>query len=56
MKPKEGEEGEQVEDGEEKVERQEVLVLEEGFVGWARRYGEDKALTEAYIKDLWESW
>ncbi|KAJ9669702.1 Cdc25 phosphatase Ibp1 [Coniosporium apollinis] len=33
---------------------QKVVVLEGGFVKWQEKYGEDKNLTEAYQKDLWE--
>ncbi|KAI7160476.1 ClpP/crotonase [Hortaea werneckii] len=35
-------------------ERQKVYVLEGGFSKWQEAYGEDKELTEAYVKDLWE--
>ena len=30
-----------------------VCVLEEGFSGWQREYGEDERLTEGYVKELW---
>ncbi|EON68207.1 hypothetical protein W97_07465 [Coniosporium apollinis CBS 100218] len=33
---------------------QKVVVLDGGFVKWQEKYGEDKNLTEAYQKDLWE--
>ncbi|RMZ16917.1 hypothetical protein D0862_01060 [Hortaea werneckii] len=35
-------------------EKQKVYVLEGGFSKWQEAYGEDKELTEAYVKDLWE--
>ncbi|KAF2156745.1 Rhodanese-like protein [Myriangium duriaei CBS 260.36] len=39
---------------ERKGEGQSVVVLEGGFSRWQELYGEDKELTEAYQKDLWE--
>ncbi|OQO02643.1 hypothetical protein B0A48_12171 [Cryoendolithus antarcticus] len=33
---------------------QKVMVLEGGFGKWQEVYGEDKELTEAYAKDVWE--
>ena len=33
---------------------QTVYVLRGGFTEWQEKYGEDKALTEAYQKDIWE--
>ena len=35
--------------------KQDVCVLEGGFGAWQSRYGEDKNLTEGYVKDLWEA-
>lgn len=34
--------------------RQEVYVLDKGFVGWQQKYGRDESLTEAYAPDIWE--
>lgn len=44
------------EDSNGKVESpgQKVLVLEGGFVKWQEKYSEDKRLTDAYEKDIWE--
>lgn len=42
-------------EGEGAVE-QEVLVLDRGFEGWQRVYGEDERLTEGYVKDIWENY
>ncbi|CUS10828.1 unnamed protein product [Tuber aestivum] len=56
-----GGEGEGAVDGredqreEEKVKKQEVLVLEGGFVEWQAKYGNDERLTENYNKELWEA-
>ncbi|EMC93475.1 hypothetical protein BAUCODRAFT_75765 [Baudoinia panamericana UAMH 10762] len=41
-------------DGEDVERAQRVVVLEGGFVGWQEVYGEDKELTEGYVKDLWD--
>ncbi|KAI9678253.1 MAG: hypothetical protein M1817_006198 [Caeruleum heppii] len=38
----------------EKPKKQEVLVLEGGFVKWAEKYGEDSRLTDAFAKDIWQ--
>ncbi|GAB7363682.1 hypothetical protein MBLNU230_g4250t2 [Neophaeotheca triangularis] len=35
-------------------EGQKVWLLDGGFVKWVEKYGEDKALTEGYQKDIWE--
>ncbi|KAF2164357.1 hypothetical protein M409DRAFT_25236 [Zasmidium cellare ATCC 36951] len=35
---------------------QKVYVLDGGFQKWQEKYGEDKELTEAYHKDLWEDY
>ncbi|RPB03725.1 hypothetical protein L873DRAFT_1668581 [Choiromyces venosus 120613-1] len=37
------------------AKKQEVLVLDGGFVEWQARYGNDKRLTENYNKELWEA-
>jgi len=34
---------------------QKVYVLQGGFSQWQEKYGEDKRLTEGYVKDLWDS-
>jgi hypothetical protein len=39
--------------GEEASQRQEVFVLDGGFATWQAKYGEDAALTEAYVRDIW---
>ncbi|KAH3682166.1 hypothetical protein WICPIJ_006863 [Wickerhamomyces pijperi] len=31
-----------------------VWVLRGGFVNWQEHYGEDTALTEGYVKDIWK--
>ncbi|CCU78424.1 hypothetical protein BGHDH14_bgh02821 [Blumeria hordei DH14] len=33
--------------------RQLVFILDDGFVGWQKEYGEDSRLTEGFRKDLW---
>jgi rhodanese-related sulfurtransferase len=38
--------------GDEK--EQKVYVLDQGFVGWQERYGEDSRLTEGYRKEIWK--
>lgn len=42
--------------GEEEGSKQEVYVLEGGFVQWQEKYGEDDKLTEAYVKDIWDEY
>ncbi|CAD6505108.1 BgTH12-00604 [Blumeria graminis f. sp. triticale] len=37
----------------EENRRQLVFILDEGFVGWQKEYGEDSRLTEGFRKDLW---
>ena len=37
------------------VRAQKVYVLDDGFVGWVQRYGEDARLTEGYRKELWKN-
>jgi Cdc25 family phosphatase len=39
--------------GEVESKKQEVLVLEGGFVAWQQIYGQDPSLTEAYVKEIW---
>ncbi|KAK2759375.1 hypothetical protein FQN54_002853 [Arachnomyces sp. PD_36] len=39
--------------GVEESSKQDVYVLEGGFVQWQEKYGEDSNLTEAYVKDIW---
>lgn len=39
---------------EDTKKKQQVYVLDRGFVGWQEVYGEDKRLTEAYVKDIWK--
>lgn len=34
--------------------KQQVFVLDRGFVGWQETYGTDERLTEGYRKELWE--
>jgi rhodanese-related sulfurtransferase len=41
------------EDGKE-GKKQEVCVLEGGFMMWQSKYGKDEKLTEGYVKDLWD--
>jgi Cdc25 family phosphatase len=45
--------GDEKGEGEGKEEKQEVYVLDRGFVGWQEVYGTDERLTEAYRKELW---
>ncbi|KAI5854245.1 Rhodanese-like domain-containing protein [Tricharina praecox] len=41
-------------DGKGAVLRQQVYVLDGGFVRWQQEYGTDERLTENYNKQLWE--
>lgn len=56
---KQGEDkGEQAKNDDERTRKfggQEICVLEGGFGQWQSRYGDDKKLTEGYVKELWES-
>lgn len=36
------------------AKEQKVYVLDDGFVGWVQKYGEDVRLTEGYRKELWK--
>ncbi|KAF3917543.1 hypothetical protein AA313_de0201333 [Arthrobotrys entomopaga] len=38
-----------------KGQKQEVYVLDGGFVEWQEKYGEDERLTEGWRKDVWEN-
>jgi Cdc25 family phosphatase len=49
-----GEEEVKSREDEAKGKEQKVVVLEGGFTKWQEKYGEDKRLTEAYQKDIWE--
>lgn len=37
-----------------KLDALRIWVLQGGFTTWQHHYGEDKALTEDYAKDLWQ--
>lgn len=43
------------EDVEEEKKEQKVYVLDQGFVGWQERFGEDPRLTEGYRKEIWKN-
>ncbi|CBF70307.1 hypothetical protein AN6040.2 [Aspergillus nidulans FGSC A4] len=42
--------------GSEESHKQEVFVLEGGFVQWQEMYGKDVRLTEAYVEDIWREY
>ncbi|KAE8316865.1 Rhodanese-like domain-containing protein [Aspergillus transmontanensis] len=42
--------------GVEESQKQEVYVLEGGFVQWQEKYGKDMRLTEAYVEDIWQEY
>jgi Cdc25 family phosphatase len=42
--------------GVEESKKQEVYVLEGGFVQWQEKYGKDTRLTEAYVEDIWQEY
>ncbi len=42
------------EEGEGKGGKQEVYVLDGGFVKWQEKYGDDERLTEGWVRDIWE--
>lgn len=42
--------------GPEEYQKQEVYVLEGGFVQWQEKYGKDEKLTEAYVEDIWQEY
>ncbi|KAL2856652.1 Rhodanese-like protein [Aspergillus pseudoustus] len=42
--------------GKDESPKQEVFVLEGGFVQWQEKYGKDVRLTEAYVEDIWQEY
>jgi rhodanese-related sulfurtransferase len=42
--------------GVEESKKQEVFVLEGGFVQWQEKFGKDVRLTEAYVEDIWQEY
>ncbi|KNG87520.1 hypothetical protein ANOM_004399 [Aspergillus nomiae NRRL 13137] len=40
----------------EESPKQDVYVLEGGFVQWQEKYGKDTRLTEAYVEDIWQEY
>ncbi|KAF9886691.1 hypothetical protein FE257_011205 [Aspergillus nanangensis] len=42
--------------GADESRKQEVFVLEGGFVQWQEKYGKDERLTEAYVEDIWQEY
>lgn len=42
--------------GAEESHKQQVFVLEGGFVQWQEKYGNDSRLTEAYVEDIWREY
>ncbi|CAK1363580.1 Dual specificity phosphatase Cdc25 [Cercospora beticola] len=42
--------------GKDAEQNQKVYVLDGGFQKWQEEYGEDKELTEGFIKDLWDNY
>ncbi|KAJ5113250.1 Rhodanese-like protein [Penicillium angulare] len=40
--------------GAEEGSKQEICILEGGFVKWQEKYGKDEALTSAYVEDIWQ--
>ncbi|GFF71663.1 hypothetical protein IFM47457_02947, partial [Aspergillus lentulus] len=42
--------------GPEESKKQQVYVLEGGFVQWQEKYGKDTRLTEAYVEDIWREY
>lgn len=40
--------------GPEEFKKQEIFILEGGFVKWQEKYGRDKKLTEAFAADIWD--
>lgn len=42
--------------GEEESKKQEVFVLEGGFVQWQEKYGPDERLTQAWVEDIWREY
>ncbi|KAL1975793.1 hypothetical protein VTN31DRAFT_4185 [Thermomyces dupontii] len=42
--------------GVDESKKQEVYVLEGGFVSWQEKYGNDERLTKEYVEDLWREY
>ncbi|KAJ5281675.1 Rhodanese-like protein [Penicillium angulare] len=42
--------------GADEGRKQEVCILEGGFVKWQEKYGKDDALTLAYVEDIWQEY
>lgn len=42
--------------GPEESQKQEVYVLEGGFVKWQEVFGKDERLTQGYVADIWEEY
>lgn len=42
--------------GADESQKQQVCVLEGGFVQWQEKYGNDKSLTDAYAADIWQDY
>jgi Cdc25 family phosphatase len=42
--------------GAEESQKQQVFVLEGGFVEWQQKYGKDVRLTDAFAADIWEEY
>jgi Cdc25 family phosphatase len=42
--------------GAEEGQKQQVFVLDGGFVEWQQKYGNDTRLTDAYAADIWEEY
>ena len=40
--------------GPEEFKKQEIFILDGGFVKWQEKYGLDKKLTEAFAADIWQ--
>jgi rhodanese-related sulfurtransferase len=40
--------------GEAENKSQDICILDGGFSMWQAKYGEDKRLTENYVKDIWD--
>ncbi|KAJ5711465.1 hypothetical protein N7488_005621 [Penicillium malachiteum] len=42
--------------GAEESQKQDIRVLEGGFVQWQEKYGKDETLTESYVEDIWQDY
>ncbi|EED18527.1 conserved hypothetical protein [Talaromyces stipitatus ATCC 10500] len=42
--------------GVEESKKQEIYILEGGFVQWQEKFGNDTRLTEEYIEDIWREY